>query len=229
MIDFKSVYKSEMNKISPQKDLLKRISVEAENYRNDKTKKTSFLYRHRTVFTAAATFVLILGIFSLGAIIVTNMNTYIYNNTLVDSDKNEEIGIGNPYLSDINDACDNIQAPGANGNTDGNMENTDDIDIDILITIADAAQNGTLKLKQLYSLEYEIESTKPYAIFYRFIKNGREYILTAAFEKNDPELHPQYIYICENTDEVTKGIDLSLNGNRLEDYFNGDFYEDIEG
>lgn len=244
--NFKAVYKASMNNITPDDELLKQIKLAAAKEANSppQIQNKSFFRRHRALLTAAAAAALVIGIFAIGAVIISNSfllesgtlfpaaeNNYSFsglinaNGNSHDGDaESKEIYSPEPPKDNISEdiknevSADKTVPPGTNYQDEYSDEQ--------LFLLSEKAKDGTLTPDDIGKITTIKEEENSYHVFAKFCRNGIYYVLSADFET--PKGNPISLSISEADNENEgRGIDLIKSFSHLEEYFSGVFTENL--
>lgn len=253
--NFRNEYKTAMEQITPNSELLTHISQQMKQAKPEPiqlpVQNKSFYARHRAILTAAATFAVVIGIFAVGAVIMSHFDDVNLTGSASTgsaggyfSSSDEEIAMDAPIYNQVNgigDGCidadgvesGSIAAPGAlkepglaGGSTSESA--SEPYSNSFLRELAEKARNSTLTVDDIGE-NITVQGEAPcYQVFCSFNRNGISYALTADFEETNCGLKAVSLYITESeiTDADTK-LDLINNSDYLEDYFARNATEEI--
>lgn len=248
--DFRNEYKSAIDELTPSRELLERISWRMEQAKTE-TKPApnkSFFSRHRAILTAAATLAVVIGICTVGAVVVShfnNMNSMTGSSSfdaagtvsIADKEICEDGNGGNGWNDADNAAILEPNAPAAlpeatagAGEYEINKPTPADeyYSDDLLQVLAKKAKNGTLTIEDM-GKNITIQGDDAYCqVFRSFKRNAVSYTLIADFENIDGEMKVINLYITETEQEdFGRQIDLIKNSEQLEDFFAWNASEDV--
>lgn len=250
--NFKAVYKASMNNITPDDELLKQIRLAAAKEADSppQIQNKSFFGRHRALLTAAAAAALVIGIFTIGTVIISNSylmesgsaapgaagnkegsSHYDYNGFISPDGDCEEIYSPEPPKDNISEeikseaSADKTVPPGGITAAPG-TNYQDEYSDEQLFLLSEKAKDGTLTPDDIGKITTIKEEENSYHVFAKFCRNGIYYVLSADFET--PKGNPISLTISEADNENEgRGIDLIKSFSHLEEYFSGVFTENL--
>lgn len=247
--NFRNEYKTAMEQITPSSELLSHIEQQMKQIKTEPlqlpTQSKSFYARHRAILTAAATFAVVIGIFAVGAVIMSHFNDMeltgsapnspenaapIYNDNAMDiPEQNNGVEIVD---SDGAAACGSYASPAdakeplGGSSSESAVEPYSD---DFLYALAEKAKNGTLTVEEI-GKNITVQGEAPYyQVFCSFNRNGIPYTLIADFEETNCGLKAMSLYITESEEkDANTKFDLINSSDHLENYFARNATEEIK-
>lgn len=251
--NFRNEYKNAMEDLTPNSELIKRISRYMEQPEAAPSRipdqGRSFYSRHKAILTAAATLAVVIGICAVGAIVVSHfnsMNSMTESAPLYVAGGAASAADGAVFDSDFGDYVNEkdgntVCEPGAFSSDSPNAEGIENViesggdcaqsdkyySDSLLCELAEKARDKTLTMYDLGE-DVTIQGDDLYCqAFCSFMRDSISYTLMSDFENTDGEFKVTGLYIIENgTVDIGRTIDLIEHSERLEDYFSGGFSEE---